>query len=63
MKYSSLCSFLLLISCICGGCRSINEKKSIVYQAGDSRIEMIKVKGGTFVMGVLDKGEFETTPN
>lgn len=51
-------SSLFLLFCVCGlcfGCKSINEKQSIVYQINDSDIEMVKVEGGTFTMGSINK--------
>lgn len=56
MNHNKLCKLLILICCL-SGCRTIYEKQSIVYQVDDNCIEMIRVKGGTFMMGGFDKGE------
>lgn len=56
IKHSSLYNSFLLACCLCG-CRSFNENSNIVYKVDDSHIEMVWVKGGTFVMGDNNKEE------
>lgn len=56
IKISSSCGLFLLVCYLLSGCRTLDEKQSIAYQVDDNHIEMIKVKGGTFMMGGSDEG-------
>lgn len=48
-------SLFILIACLCCASDRIDDKQSMVYEVNGNRLEMVRVKGGTFVMGNYDQ--------
>lgn len=56
IKISILYCLALFVCCM-SGCGALDKKQSILYQVDDNCIEMIRVQGGTFMMGMDAQGE------